>query len=123
LFAPDGSRRETNSRRFPHAAISPATGSRLRKSSWPPAIFTVDATGTAGLSRLHAQEAADKGDPRIAVIQRRFYDLEGSKATPFSDAGKAASHRRRAHEKAWLTFSGYGSLIAFATIRPEATDI
>jgi hypothetical protein len=69
------------------------------------------------------QEAVDKDGSRIAVVQGRFYDLTGSKATLFSDAVRAASHRRRAREKAWLTFSGYGSLIALAMIRPEAAGI
>ncbi|WP_210237198.1 hypothetical protein, partial [Mesorhizobium sp. M3A.F.Ca.ET.174.01.1.1] len=64
------------------------------------------------------QEAAEEGGSRIAVIHHRFYDLAGWKATPISDAGKkwfrSVSLVRTLHEKAWLTFSGYQSLIEFA---------
>jgi hypothetical protein len=52
------------------------------------------------------------------VIHHRFYDLAGWKATPISDAGKKqfrnVSLGFDPHEKAWLTFSGYQSLIEFA---------
>jgi len=52
------------------------------------------------------------------VIHYRFYDLAGWKATPISDAGKKqfrnGSQAPIMHEKAWLTFSGYQSLIEFA---------
>jgi hypothetical protein len=33
-------------------------------------------------------ETVEAGGSRIAVIQRRFYDLAEWKATPISDAGK-----------------------------------
>jgi hypothetical protein len=52
------------------------------------------------------------------VIHYRFYDLAGWKATPISDAGKkqfrSVNLAPALHEKAWLTFSGYQSLIEFA---------
>jgi hypothetical protein len=52
------------------------------------------------------------------VIHYRFYDLAGWKATPISDAGKkqfrSVSLGFDPCEKAWLTFSGYQSLIEFA---------
>jgi hypothetical protein len=52
------------------------------------------------------------------VIHHRFYDLAGWKATPISDAGKkqfrSVSMARSLREKAWLTFSGYQSLIELA---------
>ena len=52
------------------------------------------------------------------MIHYRFYDLAGWKATPISDAGKKqfrnGSQAPIMHEKAWLTFSGYQSLIEFA---------
>ncbi|TPI59893.1 hypothetical protein FJ420_21110 [Mesorhizobium sp. B3-1-3] len=43
--------------------------------------------GAAFASNLW-QETAEASGSRIAVIQRRFYDLAGWKATPISDAGK-----------------------------------
>ncbi|CCV13463.1 conserved hypothetical protein [Mesorhizobium sp. STM 4661] len=53
------------------------------------------------------------------MIHHRFYDLAGWKATPISDAGKKQFRYGKywvsaLHEKAWLTFSGYQSLIEFA---------
>lgn len=52
------------------------------------------------------------------MIHYRFYDLAGWKATPISDAGKkqfrSVTWVPTLHEKAWLTFSGYQSLIEFA---------
>lgn len=52
------------------------------------------------------------------MIHHRFYDLAGWKATPISDAGKKqfryGSQAPITYEKAWLTFSGYQSLIEFA---------
>lgn len=55
------------------------------------------------------------------MIQRRFYDLAWWKATPISDAGKkrfrSVSLGPAFVEKAWLTFSGYQSLIEFTAYR------
>ena len=52
------------------------------------------------------------------MIHHRFYDLTGWKATPISDAGKKQCRKGSTglilDEKAWLTFSGYQSLIEFA---------
>lgn len=52
------------------------------------------------------------------MIQCRFYDLAGWKATPISDAGKKRFRWGRSlhllYEKAWLTFSGYQLLIELA---------
>ncbi|WP_188131364.1 hypothetical protein [Mesorhizobium sp. NFR06] len=41
------------------------------------------------------QETAEASGSRIAVIQRRFYDLTGWKATPISDAGKKRFRKGR----------------------------
>jgi hypothetical protein len=53
--------------------------------------------------------------PSIAVIHHRFYDLPDFMATPISDVGEmppdVQSHQQCRHEKAWLTLSGYQSLI------------
>ena len=52
------------------------------------------------------------------MIHYRFYDLAAGKATPISDAGKKEFPKgspafNSLREKAWLTFSGYQSLIEF----------
>jgi hypothetical protein len=51
--------------------------------------------------------------PRIAATHLRFYDLAGAKATPISMPAKSRCPGRESPEKAWLTFSGYQSLIGF----------
>jgi hypothetical protein len=57
------------------------------------------------------QEAAEKGGSGIAVIHCRFYDLAGWKATLFPMPAKSRRPDKTVREKAWLTFSGYQSLI------------
>lgn len=57
------------------------------------------------------QKAEGKGGPGIAVTHHRFYDLTRRKATPISMPAKGRSVSEIAPEKAWLTFSGYQSLI------------
>jgi hypothetical protein len=75
------------------------------------------------LSSGPRHEGVPESGLRIAAIQCRFYDLAGGKATPISRAGKkhsAAEALRetpgKRHEKAWLTFSGYQSLIELAAL-------
>lgn len=62
---------------------------------------------------LTQQKAEGKGCPWIAVTHHRFYDLTRRKATPISMPAKGRSINEIALEKAWLTFSGYQSLIEF----------
>jgi hypothetical protein len=58
------------------------------------------------------QEVAWKDGSRIAVIHCRFYDFAGWKATLFPKPAKSRSAAVSRVEKAWLTFSGYQSLIS-----------
>lgn len=63
------------------------------------------------LSPGPSRKAEGKGGPWIAVTHHRFYDLTRRKATPISMPAKGRSVSEIALEKAWLTFSGYQSLI------------
>ncbi|MBL8582994.1 MAG: hypothetical protein JNL61_12325 [Rhizobiaceae bacterium] len=75
-------------------------------------IGSVDMTGTA-LVLVRRQRVAAWTGSGIAMIQCRFYDLIGVKATPISSVAKRVSFASGRREKAWLTLSGYRLLSAF----------